>query len=316
MNIEELVLFDQKYKKVEISNEEISIGNLHDQSYFNKLSEVYSCDGFGNINVGLYCKTKINSKKLLVVVGESWTYGDSLKPYVKCVDNLDNIPYRVSTIFSGKVANYLNSDLLLYSQPGDSNINYWRRLEVLLSFVYEQKYYDDVYLIVQLTSPGRDYNTDTVHDRIKHLYSLTKNEYPVLSWSEWLYEYDKTYFNWLQEIVTKYPIKSTVLWKNFNEFHYKERIGYNFDVIETPFHRYSVEMSGVDVNLSNCLEMTFYEHMSELYNLKIDMKIMEEELDKINIGFDKLGKSMLNNWHPNDNGHWVLTSLFREKIKK
>lgn len=315
MNIEKLnlIINSNKFNKYTVSSEEL-LCNLHNNSYYNKTKEIYTLDGNGNINVGIYCKGV--SKKILIVVGESWTYGDSLNPYVKCVDNLDNIPYRISTIFSGKVANFLNSDLLLFSQPGDSNMSYWLKLEMMLSFVEEQKYYDEIYLIVQMTSPGRDYGFHLTEEKLNHLFSKSKNDFPILSWNEWLYEYDKAYFNWLQQIVNKFTIKSTVLWKNFNEFNYKERDSYNFQVIEIPFQRYAIEMSGEKVDLPNCLEMFFYENMNKIYNLKVDLEIMEEELNKIDIGIQKLGSSMLNNWHPNESGHWILASLIREKIIK
>jgi hypothetical protein len=109
--------------------------------------------------------------------------------------------------------------------------------------------------------------------------------------------------------------KSTVIWKNFNEFHYKERDQYNFDVIEYPFMRLVIQMSGYDYEPSKNMEHTFYENINELYNLKVDIETMEEEIDKQNKGLQLLGKSMLNNFHPNEIGHWFLTALIIDKIK-
>lgn len=309
MEIEKLFNF----KRTIIDGNDLNV-NLHQNSYYFKVKEIYNHEGFSHKNVGIYCKGV--SKKLLIVVGESWTYGDSLHPYIKAIDGKDNIPYRISTIFAGKVANYLNSDLLLFAEPGDANINYWLKLEKMLEFVYEQNYYDDVYLIVQMTSPGRDYIEGFVPDRLKHLLSVTPNEFPVLLWDDWHYEYDKAYLNWLQEIVTKYPLRKTVLWKNFNEFLYKEREKFTYNVIETPFQRYAVEMSDETYPSSKNLEMKFYENVDKIYNLKVDIGTLENEMTKIDEGFAKLGRSMINNWHPNECGHWVLTTLFREQIEK
>jgi hypothetical protein len=299
-------------ERYEPTPEELFEVNLHEESFYYKTKEIYVGQG-ANKNVTLYCKTE--SKRLLVVIGESWTYGDNLKPYVRCVENKDNIPYRVSTIFAGKVATYLKSDLLINSQPGNCNINHYYRLSEYIDAIQEDGSYDEVFLVFQLTSPGRDYRNNMVDEPIKHLFSKTPNNFPILEYHDWQYEYDKTYFNLIQEQVLRMQFKSTVIWKNFNEFHYKERDQYNFDVIEYPFMRLVIQMSGYDYEPSKNMEHTFYENINELYNLKVDIETMEEEIDKQNKGLQLLGKSMLNNFHPNEIGHWFLTALIIDKIK-
>lgn len=299
-------------ERYEPTPEELFEVNLHEESFYYKTKEIYVGQG-ANKNVTLYCKTE--SKRLLVVIGESWTYGDNLKPYVRCVENKDNIPYRVSTIFAGKVATYLKSDLLINSQPGNCNINHYYRLSEYINAIQEDGSYDEVFLVFQLTSPGRDYRNNMVDEPIKHLFSKTPNNFPILEYHDWQYEYDKTYFNLIQEQVLRMQFKSTVIWKNFNEFHYKERDQYNFDVIEYPFMRLVIQMSGYDYEPSKNMEHTFYENINELYNLKVDIGTMEEEIDKQNKGLQLLGKSMLNNFHPNEIGHWFLTALIIDKIK-
>ncbi len=299
-------------EKYVASVEELSEVNLHEECYYNKTKEIYVGQG-ANKNVTLYCKTE--SKRLLVVIGESWTYGDNLKPHVRCVEDKDNIPYRVSTIFAGKVATYLKSDLLLNSQPGNCNINHYYRLREYIDTIKENGSYDEVFLIFQLTSPGRDYRNNMVDEPIKHLFSKTPNQYPVLEYNDWQHEYDKTYFNLIEEQVKRIPFKSSVVWKNFNEFHYKGREQFSFNVIEHPFMRLVVQMSGYDFEPSKNMEHTFYENLHELYNLKVDTKTLEEEIDKQNKGLSLLGKSMLNNFHPNEQGHWFLTALIIDKFK-
>ncbi len=305
MNIENLLNF-KKY------NEDFDV-KIHKNSYFLRTDNIYTMNSDAHKNCGIYCKG-ISNKKLLIAVGESWTYGDSLEPYVKAIDKKDCLAYRVSTIFSGKLANYLNSDLLVYAEPGFANIYYWTKLETILDFIINEKYYDELYLVIQMTSPGRDYCENYVYPKIEHLFSIKPNNFPILSLDEWVYEYDKTYFNWLKEIINKYSIKSTVLWKNFNDFYYKDR-NFPFKVIEIPFHKYAVEMSGFSFIPSKILETVFYDNINKFYNLKIDLNILENELDKIKNSFELLNNSMLNNWHPNDSGHWILATLMREKIE-
>lgn len=299
-------------KKYSPTTEELFEVNLHEESYFFKTKEIHVGQG-ANKNITVYCKT--NSRRLLVVIGESWTYGDNLKPYVKCTEDKDNIPYRISTIFAGKVATYLKSDLLVNAQPGNCNINHYYRLNEYIDAIKKSEEYDEVFLIFQLTSPGRDYRKEMVDEPIKHLFSKTPNEFPVLKYNDWMYEYDKTYFNLIQEQIKRIPFKSSVIWKNFNEYHYKEREGYDFNVIEHSFMKLVVQMSGYDFEPSKNMEHTFYEAIDEIYNIDVDVETMEKEIDKQNFGISLLAKSMLNNWHPNENGHWFLSALIVDKFK-
>lgn len=292
--------------------EELFEINLHEESYYFKVKEIYAGQG-SNKNVTLYCKT--NSKRLLIVIGESWTYGDNLKPYTRCVENKDNVPYRISTIFAGKVATYLKSDLLINAQPGNCNINHYYALRDYINAVQKDGTYDEVFLIFQLTSPGRDYRKEMVDEPIKHLFSKTPNQFPVLKYDDWMYEYDKTYFKLIEEQIKRLPFTSSVVWKNFNEFHFKEREEYSFNVIEQPFMRLAVQMSGYDYVPSKNMEHTFYENINEIYNIDVSVEEMSEEIDKQTKGISLLGKSMLNNFHPNENGHWYLSALIVDKFK-
>jgi hypothetical protein len=292
---------------------------LNPSSYYFKINELF----VGKNNaipdssriVNLYSKT--GSKTLLIVFGESWTYGDSLHPYVNCVRELDNIPYRISTVFAGKLANWLNSDLLLCAEPGNSNMGYWSQLENLLNEYKNIKdEYDEVYLVIQMTSPGRDYSKHFTHDKLKHLFSVTDNNYPKLEWKDWLIEYDRLYLNWLSELTNKYNFNGVVVWKNFNEFHIRDFDKYNFGVVDIPFHRYAPEMSGHRFEVADILEMTFFEDIHRLKNLIYDDKTIELQLKKIEDGWFALGNSMLNNFHPNDIGHWVLATRIRDVLEK
>jgi hypothetical protein len=252
---------------------------------------------------------------LLIVFGESWTYGDSLHPYVKCVDRIDNLPYRLSNNFSGKVANYLNADLLLCAQPGNSNINYWTELNNFLQkFNNIDHGYKKIYLIVQMTSPGRDYKFDRVEKKVEHLFCTQENIFPTLDWNEWLIKYDLVYLDWLSSMLKEFNIDRTVLWKNFNEFHVKDLSSYAFETVRTPFHRYACEMSGQKVEVADILEMTFYENIEKIKSINFNKEILDNQLLKIENGWKALSKSMLNNFHPSENGHWVLSTLFINKL--
>ena len=98
------------------------------------------------------------SRTCLLVTGESWTYGDRLMEHknirVRSLDGTDDVFYRLNNIFAGHCARILQSDLYLSAVPGNSNTGIVCHLPNVLQYL--KKYnYDKVYVIVQMTSPGR-----------------------------------------------------------------------------------------------------------------------------------------------------------------
>lgn len=129
---------------------------------------------------------------LLITIGDSWTWGDSLGQ-AKARESRDDPEYRLKHIYGNLIANKLNADWINVAIPGESNTWMVEKLSELLDSGIT-KHYSQTYITVTLTELGRkdDYfalvkhkdtiTTDTVfatisqeiHDKI----NLLKDNYP------------------------------------------------------------------------------------------------------------------------------------------
>ena len=102
-----------------------------------------------------YFKSK-DSSRLLITVGDSWTYGDSLgKTQVR--DGIDDTDYRLDHIYGNLISNELESDWMNLALPGGSNYCMLNWLGQLLNRKYN---YGRITCIITLTEAGR-------HEEIK-----------------------------------------------------------------------------------------------------------------------------------------------------
>jgi DNA-directed RNA polymerase subunit L len=298
------------------------------EAYYYKLEDIYYTEEIPNQieelkHPSTLVYTKIQNNKynnndtLLIVSGESWTYGDSLTPLVRCVDGLDFLPFRLSHTFSSHIANWLRSDLLQYSEPGNANFDIWYNIDKLIEFAKSKKQYKRIFIISQLTTPGRDFNFSNDRklfeiDRFSELLgSPTKRK---LNYLEWAKEYDEYYLDWGREISKRGDVDGLLIWKNFNQFHSK-----NFDellVIEEPFMSTGISFSGYDVKLPVNNKPEFFDYCKNIPILNVTVEELIEDMSKLERSYELLGKSRLNNYHPNKIGHWVLATLMRDKLKK
>lgn len=90
---------------------------------------------------------------LLITVGDSWTWGDSLGK-TKARDSQDDPEYRLNHVYGNLIARQLNADWINIAIPGESNSWMIDRAEKLLrsDIILE---YKKVYLTLTLTEFGR-----------------------------------------------------------------------------------------------------------------------------------------------------------------
>lgn len=246
---------------------------------------------------------KKSSETLLICVGESWTYGDSLLPYVKASENLDNLPYRIGHNFSGRLANYLKSDLLLTAVPGWSSFEIFNALEKILENKELLKKYKKINIVTQLSSPGRDYGEDFSNHQ--NLYNLFNHPTKKYNWDEWHKEHDTIYLNWYQKLKNINPRYNFVLWRNFNDFNLNDFSSYSFNVVKDPCMKYLINLNGMEVKLAKNLEHSFFKDINQIPTLQVSKDELIQYLREIDYAFEKLAESELNEWHMNVSGHWV-----------
>jgi len=113
-----------------------------------------------------------NSSSLLIVVGDSWSYGDSL----------DN---RFDECYASVLANRLNYNLVNCSMCGISNAEILDRLAYELSNINYNNY-DNVLIIITLTETGREWDryhveSNKIDDLLKTIEQATVNTLDFLT---------------------------------------------------------------------------------------------------------------------------------------
>jgi lysophospholipase L1-like esterase len=142
----------------------------------------------------------INSEQLLITVGDSWTYGDSLGQ-TRVRDGKDDPDYRLTHVYGSLIANELHSDWINLALPGASNHLVISWLEQLLSRHVHSK---DTVCVITLTETGR-------HEEINWLNSkLTTLQINLESML------DRTYAN-IKQLQKQYPSIKFILAHNFSD---------------------------------------------------------------------------------------------------
>lgn len=90
------------------------------------------------------------SSRLLVTIGESWTWGDSLGER------------RLQSVFGRQLADMLSADWCNIAKCGESNLWIATQLENLTV----PEHYKQVDIVLTMTELGREFNGDLDHDRV------------------------------------------------------------------------------------------------------------------------------------------------------
>lgn len=98
-----------------------------------------------------YYERSVNSNKLIITAGDSWTWGDSLG---KTTSDFDDRDYRVNHIYGSILSNRLNTDFINIGIPGASNLYILSYLEKVLKSLL--KSYENICIIFTLTESGRE----------------------------------------------------------------------------------------------------------------------------------------------------------------
>lgn len=266
-----------------------------------------------------------NQNTLLIVIGESWTYGESL-PGVHSPKRLDNLQVRVNHTFWGHMARILNADILISAYPGNSNQNMLSNLIILISMLKDSlfKKYKNVYLVYQMTSPGRDYESEWDHiftdklletdnidghkENFDFLYYKEKvedkNKKPI---KEFFIDYDKFFINLLSDIVKNIAGTKILLWKNFNPIHAKQPSNIKFAKI--PWQQHTAILDGKHSQVANLAEAAFYQNsIINFTNYLFDKKAIIEDLKNLDKIQEIIHSSPLHAWHPKGENHFLYAN--------
>ena len=278
-----------------------SVYYIDQTSHKNKASDLEKIEwGLPLKNTGIYVPR--GKDKLLIVSGESWTYGDSLGG-IKAGEGKDNVESRISNNFSGRIAQYLNADLLFKAIPGSSNQTIIRNLDNLIKCIQEHpnfKNYKEIYIIGQLTSPGRDWYLG------KDLGKDIKNP----KFIDWFKLREKEDFDNLTEIAKELPNAKICIWKNFQDFINDYDVTESQSYIKKSWINYTLNLHGRnDIELPMLMESEQWPHMTkeiEIFkNISNITQDINKDLDKLEDSYNVLQNSTINRHHPNEISHFI-----------
>jgi len=261
-----------------------------------------------------------DKKTLLLNIGESWTYGETL-PALNIYDGdigtgIDKYHFDSQLLYSfgPNLALSLDSDLYQYAVPGNSNINMLVDLNRLLSFLQDSNRYEKIYLSLQVTEPSRDFSyhkkdycknspmTDFLH--------LRDIKLPI-TLIDWLSMYFDTLQDWYQDLLNKYSDLNIdpIMWTNFCTFQTNKE--YSFKRIKPTWIAYSAQLENKEYEEPLFFNITTLIAIENEYKNSViidkdwamyQMNLIEKALKYI--GFD----SKYHNNHPNIEGHRVWAS--------
>jgi len=256
------------------------------------------------LNSEFFVKRK--KDKLLIVIGESWTYGESLKDIATGLQRY-SLSSQLTGCFGSKMTLMMNSDYYQYAVPGNCNFYMFQELPRILEYVSSLEY-KEIYVCMQMTDPSREMAIaqKLVDTSLNVLYKGSEK----ISFNNWLKQYDELFFKWFDQILnfykTKCNITSAIIWKNFcctnTDVRYE-----SFKVIEQSWIQYSARTMGQQLEMPEFYSIGWLASMQELYNkqLTFDITYLNKQIDIIEKSNNFLTGNMYHYPHPNETAHML-----------
>lgn len=257
------------------------------------------------------------SDTLLVVVGESWTYGETLTG-IGTGDGKFNFHSQLENCMGPRMTEVLGCDLYQHAIPGNNNLYIHMELERILKHVATLGY-KQVKVVVQMTENSRELPIRWTDNVLNHPIGkwLTSGIDEPMDLEDWLAMYDEIYYQSLHNMLANFtacPIEG-VLWRNFTR-PVSKRNDYNFKMIEPTMITYTgrlVNHPHTPPVIMNPLQFDEYLRMigpkikvpggvTEFISGQMDL--IEKMFDYIHGNKDKLNLIYHNN-HPTKIGHLV-----------
>ena len=160
---------------------------------------------------------------LLVAVGDSWTWGDSIFD-IDIPSNIVDDPRRVTAIYGAKLAESFNSDFVNIAECGGNNVQMLKRLDRILAYNYEK--YKKIRVIITLTEVGRE------------LANFQEYSNDNTNINEFLKEVERKVFMEYKSLFEKYSNTTFFIGRNFT-YSFEE----NINIIE----KYHLDKTWIDV---------------------------------------------------------------------
>jgi hypothetical protein len=204
-------------------------------------------NNFPNTEFALYRR----SKEVVMFFGESWSYGGKIRDMVvgnEIRESVESVIRGIVEPVGPKMSQLLDCDLYQSAWPGDHTTNMFEKAErILPEWVHK---YNEVKLCIQITDPHRCANACHLYDTpfINKFTNDSMTQVGITA-EEWLYEYDKSFLVWADEIIQKYNNVDIVLWKNFNPWCISkdERSQYKTKTQDLDWTTFNSQLDGVEL---------------------------------------------------------------------
>jgi lysophospholipase L1-like esterase len=230
-----------------------------------------------------------NNSRLLITVGDSWTWGDSLGG--SCArDSIDTIQARLDLTYGAHLSSRLDADWVNISLPGISNHQMLSWLEWYLED-NSLSQYTTVDIVICLTESGR-------HEEICIANSFKSSSLQVAL----DYVLDKTYQR-IQSVSNKYP-------------EYKIHTSHSFTDGNVIIHQSWLEVM-LDRLISNDTRIVVSEHIVQLcnnVNYQDKIEIVDKAINRINLLDQCNYTNKQDTRHPTSQGHQLWANYLYERL--
>lgn len=243
---------------------------------------------------------KRNKKECTVVIGESWTYGESLNDRILAAHGKFDLETQLTHCWGTQVATLLDTDYYQYAVPGNNNFTMFNSVKRILSTVYPL--YDTVYLLIQMTEPSRE---DVIVNELKgHPMSKLYNPEWLkgVSVKEWCVKNEAILLKQLENDIAKYNNLKTTVWKNFCKFQTNE--DYSFKTLQETWMEFSARINGHKIESPDLYVAGWIDGFLKQHKMmKSKAKYLNQQLDLIEASNKFLEESNDHKPHPSASNH-------------
>ena len=258
-----------------------------------------------------YTEFHIKRKKriLLLVIGESWTYGETIKGIATGIGKF-NFYTQLSYSVGPRMATMLNADLYQYAVPGNCNFYMFTELDRILKYVNKLDY-DKIYVCMQMTEPSREESLITQLKEYNHPLQELINPIKRIKFDHWLEKYDDIFYDQYESTISKYNNLECVLWKNFCRTNSKDKIR-TFQIVEKTWIQYSADLLGTKLDAPSFYSIGWVDSIMSNSNYSLvdfDKSLLLKEMDIIEQSNNFIKANPLHSHHPNELAH-ILWARF------
>lgn len=254
---------------------------------------------------------KRNKKNLLVVIGESWAYGETIQGIATGIQKY-NFQTQLEFCFGPRLATILDTDLYQYAVPGNCNFYMFTELDRILKHVSTLGY-KKIFVCLQMTEPAREQSLIVKLREQNHPLQYLICDQERMTFDHWLEKYDDIFFDQYERIISQYKNVDGILWKNFCKINSKN-LDRLFKIIDTTWIQYSSRILGKNLDAPTFYSVGWLDTiMTQYYNVSFDKSALLKEIKIIEESNNFIKASALHSHHPNEFGHLLWAQYLARK---